>query len=167
MVAGLVILLECCETRSFTLPMGDVSAFVGEDGVPGLKCIRGGERGDSTLTEGVSWGEDCMTIDMGRLWLDLGGEVLRPRSTVGVRGVERLCDAHGETGRGRSKEALTVGAAESGSSMCKAAGAREGEGLGAPLRAGGAGLRPSNFARSEETGFMEASSDSAAFWSIL
>lgn len=132
MVAGLAILLEWWDTRSFTLPIGDVSVFVGEDGVPGLNCIRGGERGDSTLTEGVNWGEDCITIDMGRLWLDLGGEVLRPRSAAGVLGEEALLCAQGDVGRGRSKEALTVGAADSGSNMCRAWGGRVG--LGAPLR---------------------------------
>jgi len=38
------------------------------------KKVRGGERGDSTLTEGVSWGEDWRSMDIGRLWPGLGGE---------------------------------------------------------------------------------------------
>lgn len=89
MVVGVVILLECWETKSLTLPIGDVSARVGEGWLP-KKLVRGGERGDSTLTDGVNCGEDCMTIDIGRLWPNFGGEVLLPRSSPGVCGDDAL-----------------------------------------------------------------------------
>jgi hypothetical protein len=90
-VAGEAILLECCETRSFTLPIGDVSALIGDAWVPFAKYDRGGDRGDSTLTDGVNCGEDCMTIDIGRLWPDFGGDELLPRSRAGVIGDEAFC----------------------------------------------------------------------------
>lgn len=38
------------------------------------KKVRGGDRGDSTLTDGVNCGEDWSIIDMGRLWPGLGGD---------------------------------------------------------------------------------------------
>ena len=131
-VAGETILLECWETKSFTFPIGDVSALVGEDWPGGMKCMRGGDRGDSTFTDGVNCGDDCITIDIGRLWPDFGGDELRPRSRTGVLGDETLLCAHGEVGRGRSKDARTVGAAPSGSSRCSAEGDRRG--LVAPER---------------------------------
>lgn len=107
-----------------------------------------------------------MTIDIGRLWIeDFVGDVLRPRSRVGVRGDDAWFCAQGDIGRGRSKEALTVGAESSASNSRTAEGGRRG--VGTALWDFGGARRPSNFARREETGLIEASSDSAEFWAIL
>lgn len=77
-------LLECCEMSSRTFAKGVLSTRSGDLEELRSKKVRGGDRGDSTLTEGVNCGEDCKSMDMGRLWPGLGGEsvplvgVLRP-----------------------------------------------------------------------------------------
>jgi hypothetical protein len=66
--------LECCDMSSRTLPNGVLSTRSGDLEALRSKKVRGGDRGESTLTEGVSCGEDCNSIDMGRRCPGLGGE---------------------------------------------------------------------------------------------
>ena len=46
----------------------------------------GGDFGGSMFTDGVSWGDDCVSIDTGRLCSDFGGDIARRLDNPGVRG---------------------------------------------------------------------------------
>jgi hypothetical protein len=72
--AGLAARLACCDTKSLTLPKGVTSGSTVGESATGAGNDLGGDRGDSMFTEGVSCGEDCKTMDMGRLWPNLGGD---------------------------------------------------------------------------------------------
>lgn len=57
----------CCDTKSRTLPMADISALSGDrDGLREKRPL-GGDLGDSTCRAGVSCGEDCISMDIGLL----------------------------------------------------------------------------------------------------
>ena len=106
--------LDCCDTRPWTL--FNVVLFRGRSGdrdVPLLeKNPFGGDFGGSTVTEGVSCGDEFICIDIGRLWWPFEGDPDRDNGPSGVRGV--LLDApalvwfHGDSDRGRSREIRAV-----------------------------------------------------------
>lgn len=72
----------------------------------------GGDLGDSTVTEGVSCGDEPICMDIGRLWRPFEGDSDRDNGPCGVRGV--LVDApglvrfHGDSGRGKSRDVRPV-----------------------------------------------------------
>jgi hypothetical protein len=103
--------LECWDISSRTLPNGVLSTRSGDLELLRSKKVRGGDRGESTLTEGVSWGEDCNSIDIGRLCPGFGGDSV-PLVGVLVPPLLMLPAApdHGEIGRGISNEARCGGA---------------------------------------------------------
>ena len=72
--AGVEHRLECWDMSSRTLPKGVLSERSGDLEALRSKKVRGGDRGESTFTEGVSLGEDCNNIDIGRRWPGFGGD---------------------------------------------------------------------------------------------
>lgn len=106
--------LDCCDARPWTLFNTVLfSSRSGERDIPLLgKNPLGGDLGDSTVTEGVSCGDEPICIDIGRLWWLFEGDPDRDNGPSGVRGV--LLDApalvtfHGDSGRGRSREIRAV-----------------------------------------------------------
>ena len=149
-------LLECCEMRSLTLLRGVLSFRSGDLDVLLAKKFRGGELGDSTLTDGVNLGDDPLSIDMTCRCPGFGGDWLLLFSCRGVSGESPcvLAVDQGERGRGRSKDALTGGSGEWESGALY----EMGESLWLGTSCCDGALRPSNCARNEDTGLMEASS---------
>ncbi len=137
--AGVEERLECGDISSRTLAKGLLSDRSGDLEALRSKKVRGGDRGESTLTEGVSLGEDCNNIDIGRRWPGFGGDSV---PLIGVCGPAWLLlpipPVHGDIGLAMSKEALEGGAGlalSTGLSAC-------GEG-GMLVACGGLAFRPS------------------------
>ena len=66
--------LLCCDPRPRAFLNAAISALSGErDGLRAKKPL-GGDLGDSTCTAGVSFGEDPINMERGRLWFDRDGD---------------------------------------------------------------------------------------------
>jgi hypothetical protein len=151
---------DCFDTRPWTL--FNVALFNSRSGdrdVPRLKrSPLGGDFGDSTVTEGVSCGDEFICIDIGRLWWPLEGDPARDNGPSGVRGV--LVDApalamfHGDSGRGKSREIRAAFPPCPTSSLSPILGALTCSFASCSVE--GAVFRPSKCDLKEETGFYGA-----------
>ena len=119
------------------------------------KSPLGGDFGDSTVTEGVSCGDEFICIDIGRLWRPFEGDPDRDNGPSGVRGVlldmPALVRFHDDSGRGRSRETRAVLPTCPTSSLSPIFCALKCS--FASCSAEGAVFRPSKCDRKEETGF--------------